>query len=97
MAQKTLNKQRYFIIGPPLQPENGVEAAVYALFYLPEHYHLILPAASVNDRAFFDRMVALVYDSGLQARVHFGDQAPAQATTPEAFASAVFRATRALA
>ena len=83
----------YFILGPALLPDNGVPEAIYALYYLPENYKLILPTTASDDKEFYDQVVSLVKMNSLQKRVHFSKDA-GLAHSPEAFASSVLTAAR---
>lgn len=83
----------YFIVGPALKPGNGVVEAIYALFYLPQNYKLILPAAFKNSDRFFNDIVALVKKHDLEQRVYFSHETQ-DMKSPEGFASAVLNTAR---
>lgn len=82
-----------FIVGPVLKPENGVVEAIFSLFYLPQNYKLILPAATKSSDRFFNDIVALVKKNDLQQRVYFSKESDTT-KSPEGFASAVLNTAR---
>jgi hypothetical protein len=83
----------YFIIGPAMQPDNGVLEAIYSLLYLPPNYKLMLPAGMPQGTAFYKQVTTAIEQNALHSRVHFVISGPS-AGTPEAFASAALQMSR---
>ncbi|MET0779643.1 MAG: hypothetical protein ABWY71_02300 [Candidatus Saccharimonadales bacterium] len=84
----------FFIIGPAMQPDNGVLEAIYSLLYLPLNYKLMLPTvASSEDMTFREEINAAIEKNALRERVHFVKQG-SSAGSPEAFASAALKMSR---
>ena len=83
----------YFIIGPAVQPDNGVLEAIYSLLYLPLNFKLMLPAAMPEDMPFHLEVTAAIEQNALHDRVHFIKQGT-PTDSPEAFASAALQMSR---
>ncbi|HSX16958.1 MAG TPA: hypothetical protein VLH86_02550 [Patescibacteria group bacterium] len=87
------NVKDYFILGPTLQRDNGVLEAIYALYYLPPNYKLILPSAAPEDMSYQNEVLSVVNKNALSERVHFMKNSRS-ADSPEAYASAMLSFSR---
>jgi hypothetical protein len=85
-------KPRNFMILCPTVAENsGVIEALYALYYLPQRFKLLLRTVGVKDEALFAKLRALISGESLRDRVTIlGKQVGALQTAPPfAYADAV--------
>jgi hypothetical protein len=88
-----MRTQDFFIIGPAMQPDNGVLEAIYSLLYLPLNYKLMLPTVAPENTTFREEVTTAIEKNALQERVHF--VYPGNSTgSPEAFASAALKLSR---
>ncbi|HEV7454679.1 MAG TPA: hypothetical protein VGO07_05465 [Candidatus Saccharimonadales bacterium] len=83
----------FFIIGPAMQPDNGVLEAIYSLLYLPPNYKLMLSSVMSEDTTFREEINAAIEQNALHERVHFVNQGNS-VRSPEAFASAALKMSR---
>jgi len=60
----------FVIWGPSVASANALNA-VHALYYLPRQYKLILPTATAEEQASYDRILSLIRRDGLDGRVQF--------------------------
>jgi hypothetical protein len=93
MSPDQTSTKDYFIIGPMMQPGNGVLEAIYSLLYLPSNYKLMLPAATPEDMPFRKEVTAAIEQNALHDRVHFV-KAGTSTASPEAFASTALQMSR---
>lgn len=63
----------FVILGPAMSSGRNVIDAIYALYFLPEHFKLILAGSETAGQSFFVEVRELVARNGLEHRVIFGD------------------------
>jgi len=65
----------FMILGPTMASGSKVLDAVHALYFLPEHFKLILTGSDKADQSFFAQVQALIDRVGLAHRVVLSDNA----------------------
>jgi hypothetical protein len=64
----------FIIWGPSLDNAQAVLNIVHALYYLPEHYKLVLPEATLAQQEAYEQVRALISVDNLDDRVRFTDK-----------------------
>jgi hypothetical protein len=64
----------FVIWGPPVNSITVALNAVHALYYLPDQYKLVMPAADPDQIVPYERVKALIKIDNLEDRVHFTDK-----------------------
>lgn len=78
------------ILCPAAADNSGVIEALYALYYLPQNYKLLIAAVSVKSKAIFERVREIMRSEQLKNRVIFKDITGLSNTaTPFAYANVV--------
>jgi hypothetical protein len=65
----------FIILGPEVASRSKVLEAIYALYFLPDNFKLILTGSQKTDQSFYKELVAAVDECQLDGRVRFTDQA----------------------
>lgn len=71
----TLSAQSDFIIwGPSVSAGSLAVNAVHALYFLPSHFTLVMPAIRPGEHEAYQRITSLINRVGLAGRVRFTDK-----------------------
>lgn len=62
-------KKDFMILCPSVSENSGVVEALYALFYLPRNYKLVIAAAGVRSKATYRKVREFVREESLKDRV----------------------------
>jgi hypothetical protein len=85
----TDNGKQYFMILCPAAAENsGVIEALYALYYLPQHYKLLITAVGAKSKAVIERVREIMRSESLGNRVTLKDEAAGLSETAPPFLDA---------